>query len=114
MTRPKAYDPQPGYKYQILCRNQSFDQAWDHLDYAVDHKDKKHLVDNYRLAYGFGWSFKSIKLPTKYWPNTIAREKKRLHRLTPAHPHGLCEKANRCVEHDNDPSIPACSWSAKH
>lgn len=72
--QPKAYDPQEGYRYQILCRNQAYDRAWEHCDYAVDPADKKHLVSNYRDAYGAGWEFKTIMLPQKYWPKvTTAR-----------------------------------------
>jgi hypothetical protein len=67
MTMPQAYDPQQGYRYQILCRNSQYDRAWEHCDYAKDHKEKKYLVGEYRLAYGIGWEFKSIMLPVKYW-----------------------------------------------
>lgn len=66
MTRPAAYDPEPGYCYQILCRHQS--REWEHCDYAKDRAEKKYLVGEYRLAYGAGWEFKTIQLPAKYWP----------------------------------------------
>jgi hypothetical protein len=69
---PKAYDPQEGYRYQILCRNQEYDRAWEHCDYAVDRADKKHLLENYRMAYGAGWEFKTIMLPQTYWPKETA------------------------------------------
>lgn len=68
MSKPKAYDPQDGYRYQILCRNLSIGREWEHCDYAVDRADKKHLLENYQLAYGVGWSFKTICLPRKFWP----------------------------------------------
>lgn len=69
MSRPKVYDPQDGYTYQILCRNQQYSgREWEHCDYAVDRADRRHLLDNYRLAYGAGWEFKTIFLPAKYWP----------------------------------------------
>ena len=55
MARPKAYDPQQGYKYQILCRNPSYDKVYEHCDYAVDKADKDHLLKNYREAYGAGF-----------------------------------------------------------
>ena len=71
MSRPAAYEPQYGYKYQILCRNQSYDRAYEHCDYAIDKADKNHLVENYRLAYGAGWEFKIILLPVKYWPESV-------------------------------------------
>lgn len=66
MSRVKAYDPQQGYMYQILvkCPN---DRAYEHCDYAEDRADKKHLLENYKLAYGAGFSFKTIPLPQKYW-----------------------------------------------
>ena len=68
---PKAYDPQEGYRYQILCRNQSSGgREWEQCDYAKDRADKKHLLENYRDAYGAGWEFKTIMLPEKYWPKT--------------------------------------------
>jgi len=71
--RPEAYDPQPGYRYQILCRNQAYSgRTWEHCDYAVDREDKKHLLSNYRQAYGAGWEFKTIMLPQKYWPGRAA------------------------------------------
>ena len=66
--QPQAYDPQEGYKFQILCRNQAYSRAWEHCDYAVDAADKKHLLENYRMGYGPGWEFKTIMLPAKYWP----------------------------------------------
>lgn len=67
MANPKAYSPEKGYKYQILVK---FPQSreYEHCDYAVDSADKKHLLDNYRLAYrNTGASFKTIALPQKYW-----------------------------------------------
>lgn len=67
MSRPKAYAPEQGYKYQILCRNQSYSREYEHCNYATNSTDKKHLLENYRQAYGAGWEFKSILLPSKYW-----------------------------------------------
>lgn len=66
MSRPKAYNPEPGYKYQILvmCPNE---REYEHCDYAKDREEKKHLLDNYREAYGPGFSFKVEELPRKYW-----------------------------------------------
>lgn len=72
MSHPKAYDPQPGYKYQILTRNLSYGRTWEHCDYATSHQSKMYLLTEYRIAYGPGWEFKSIKLPKKYWPNYVA------------------------------------------
>lgn len=69
MAQPKAYDPQPGYRYQILCRHPSYNgREWEHCDYAVDRADKQHLLANYRQAYPAGYEFKSILLPAKFWP----------------------------------------------
>lgn len=67
MSRPKAYDPQQGYKYQILCRNLQYSRSFEHCDYAKDRSEKKHLLLNYRQAYGPGWEFKTILQPAKYW-----------------------------------------------
>ncbi|OLS24298.1 MAG: hypothetical protein ThorAB25_23560 [Candidatus Thorarchaeota archaeon AB_25] len=66
--QPKAYDPQQGYRYQILCRNQSYDgREWQHCDYAKDLTEKRYLTGEYSMAYGGGYEFKSILLPAKYW-----------------------------------------------
>lgn len=63
--KPKAYCPEYGYKYQIFCRYNS--REWEHCDYATNLADKKHLLENYRQAYGIGWKFKTILLPQKFW-----------------------------------------------
>jgi hypothetical protein len=68
MSYPKAYCPEKGYKFQILVMCPGV-REYEHCDYAVDSKDKKHLLDNYRLAYGAGFGFKTIVLPVKYWPH---------------------------------------------
>jgi hypothetical protein len=65
MSMPKAYDPQYGYRFQILVRCPS-SREYEHCDYAVDRADKNYLVANYRQAYGPGFSFKVILLPYKY------------------------------------------------
>jgi hypothetical protein len=67
MAMPKAYDPQHGYKYQILVKCPG-EREYEHCDYATDSADKKHLLENYRQAYGAGFTFKTILLPAKYWP----------------------------------------------
>jgi hypothetical protein len=66
MTYPIAYEPQQGYKYQILVKT-PYDRAYEHCDYAIDYADRKHLLENYRMAYGSGFGFKVITLPRKYW-----------------------------------------------
>lgn len=65
MSKPKAYDPQHGYQFQILCRNGS---EWEHCDYATDSADRRYLLGEYRLAYGPGWEFRTLQLPRRYWP----------------------------------------------
>lgn len=67
MSRPKAYSPQQGQKYQILTRNLAYDREWEHCDYAKDGQEKTYLVNEYRMAYGAGYMFRSILLPRKYW-----------------------------------------------
>jgi hypothetical protein len=68
MAKPQAYEPTDGYKYQILCRNPSYDRAYEHCDYAKDRQEKNYLIGEYAMAYGGGYQFKSILLPAKYWP----------------------------------------------
>lgn len=68
MAMAQAYEPELGYKWQILCRNMAYGRAYEHCDYAKDRAELKHLMSNYREAYGSGWEFKTILLPAKYWP----------------------------------------------
>lgn len=67
MSHPKAYDPQPGSRYQIFTR-QGGTREWEHCDYAKDKSEKNYLIGEYHLAYGGGFGFKAILLPAKYWP----------------------------------------------
>lgn len=68
MSLPKAYEPQQGYKYQLLCRHPEYNgREWEHCDYAKDKQEKNYLLNEYRLAYGSGYEFKTITLPEKYW-----------------------------------------------
>jgi hypothetical protein len=67
MTKPKAFDPEPGYHYQILCRYDSrewehcdYASEWEHCDYAKDKRERDYLLGEYRLAYGNGYQFKTI------------------------------------------------------
>lgn len=64
MTRPKAYDPQQGYQYQILFRYSGIE--WEHCDYAVDKVDKNYLLREYRMAPRDQGEYKAIPLPKKY------------------------------------------------
>lgn len=67
MSYPQAYEPQQDYMYQILIKT-PYDRAYEHLDYAEDKADRKHLLDNYRDAYrGQVYTLKAIRLPRKYW-----------------------------------------------
>ena len=65
MSYPKAYDPQQGYRHQILTR--AGEQEWEHCDYAKDRRERDYLLGEYRLAYGPGFEFKTILFPKKYW-----------------------------------------------
>lgn len=59
MSRPRAYSPEPGYRYQILCRNRDGERAWEHCDYAVDRAERSQLLAEHRVAYGTGYKFKT-------------------------------------------------------
>ena len=64
---PNAYYPEKGYRYQILVRT-PYDRAYEHCDHAKDKEERTYLIEEYALAYGAGFSFKTILLPKKYWP----------------------------------------------
>ena len=66
MAYPKEYDPQQGYMYQLFVKT-PHQRAYEHLDYAVDEADKKHLMTEYKMAYGAGHYLKAQLLPRKYW-----------------------------------------------
>jgi len=66
MSKPMAYEPKQGQKFQILVKA-STDKAYEHGDYAVDGIEKINVIANYRQTYGQGYSFKIIPLPKKYW-----------------------------------------------
>jgi len=70
MSRPKAYEPQQGYQYQILVKT-PYDRAYEHCDYAKDSSDKRYLIQEYSMAYGIGHHFKAIPLPKKYWKEAV-------------------------------------------
>jgi hypothetical protein len=72
MTLPKAYEPEQGYKYQILVKYPQ-SREWEHCDYAKNKEERKYLIGEYNLAYrGTGATFKTIMLPQKYWINSNA------------------------------------------
>lgn len=66
MAYPQAYEPIEGQKFQILVKT-PYDRAYEHCDYAEDKAELKHLLENYRMSYGGGYTFKTITLPQKYW-----------------------------------------------
>jgi hypothetical protein len=69
MAKPQAYQPAEGYRFKLLARHSVYSgRTWEHCDYATDRDDRRHLMENYRLAYGAGWEFRAILLPAKYWP----------------------------------------------
>ena len=69
MTLPKAYDPQPGYKYQILCRHPEYAPGeWEHSEYCEGEQERVAYLAELRLAYGHAWQFKVIRLPRRCWP----------------------------------------------
>jgi len=68
MSMCKAYAPAQGYKYQILTKS-SNERSYEHCDYAKDKEDKNYLLNEYKLAYGNSFNFKTILLPAKYWNN---------------------------------------------
>ena len=67
MTKPIAYEPQEGYRYQILTRNQAYSREWESCDYATDQKELNYLLEEYYFAYGAGYEFQVILLPKRYW-----------------------------------------------
>jgi len=67
MGHPSAYDPQDGYKYQILSRNLNYGPEWEHCDYATSNEDAAYLLGEYGMAYGTGYHFKLIRLPKRFW-----------------------------------------------
>ena len=72
MSRPKAYEPAEGYKFQLLCRHPTYNgREWEHCDYAKDDKERKYLLSEYRMAYGTGYQFQAIRLPQKYWKERV-------------------------------------------
>lgn len=66
MTMPKAYEPFQDQMFQFLLWDE-FNREYDHLDYAEDKEEKKHLLTEYRLVYSGGQRIKVITLPQKYW-----------------------------------------------
>lgn len=63
----KNVSRESGYKYQLLCRNLSYSREFEHCDYAKDRNELRYLIQEYRLAYGPGFEFRSVCQPKKYW-----------------------------------------------
>lgn len=63
MSRPKAYSPEYGYRYQILAYDR-YNREYDHLDYAKDREEREYLLKEYRMSMS---GLKAIELPQKYW-----------------------------------------------
>ncbi len=75
MTQPLAYDPQDGYRWQILCRHPEYNgREWEHCDYAATRQERKDLLTEYRLAYDAGYQFKTIYLTNRYHPAPKLKE----------------------------------------
>ena len=72
MTRPKAYEPEHGYMFQILTR-QPGERTWESCDYAVSRTDRSYLISEYRAG-SPGTYYKSVPLPPKYWAPKKERE----------------------------------------
>lgn len=68
MTRPRAYDPAEGQRFQIFTRYRPNGPEWEHCDYAKDRKERDYLLKVAKLAYGPQFDFKCEVLPKKYWP----------------------------------------------
>lgn len=66
--KPKAYEPEHGYSYQIFWRQ--YTREWEHLDYARDLIDLRFLLAEYRLAQSGEYGV--LALPKQYRPDTPA------------------------------------------
>jgi len=64
MTMPKAYNPQQGYKFQILYRG--YGVEWEHLDYAASREERDYLLKEYQIAFHGRGQYKFIYLPARY------------------------------------------------
>jgi len=70
MSKPIAYEPTEGQKYQILVKFMG-EKTYEHCDYAVDKKELIELTLEHRIAYHNACRLKSILLPKKFWPKKI-------------------------------------------
>ena len=67
MAYPKAYKPEQGYRYHLLCRHPEYNgREWEHCDHARDLADKNYLLGEYRMSYT-GFEIKAFQVPRKYW-----------------------------------------------
>lgn len=58
-----------------------------------------------RMPMAVRW-YARVRLPG---PQPAETSKQRRHRVAPARPHGMCERAGRCVEHERNPRVEACA-----
>ena len=49
-----------------------------------------------------------IQVKVVPYPREAVRHHERRHRYAAARPHGHCEFASRCVEHESNPDVPPC------
>ncbi|MDW2886683.1 hypothetical protein [Exiguobacterium artemiae] len=66
MSRPKAYDPVEGYRYQLFYKHSEVREL-DHLDYAKDQTELFYLLEEYHLCMTPG-TLRYLQLPKQYWP----------------------------------------------
>lgn len=66
MTRPKAYAPVDGQRYQLFYKHPGVREI-DHLDYAKDRDELLYLLGEYRLFIPPS-SLSYLQLPKRCWP----------------------------------------------
>lgn len=49
------------YRYQIIMNHPTYDNVWQHCDFATE-ENRERLLRGYASSYT-GWQFKAIKLP---------------------------------------------------
>lgn len=69
MGKPKAYNPVPGYRYQILTRSEG-ERTYQHLNHARNRQEVDHIIGEHRMTFKDN-AFKTIKLPTEYWDRIV-------------------------------------------
>lgn len=92
MSKCIAYEPQQGYKYQILTKYQG-ERAFEHLDYAKDRTEKEYLLKEYRLAQGSDFTYTTILLPKKYWKEATEPDRQAKDTMQ----FELCKDTSQCL-----------------